>query len=392
MNVGDSKLKILYVITKSNFGGAQRYVYDLATRLHGSSGGQASLPRENFEVTVILGGSEALYRNLIAKGVRTISIPTLANKINIVRDIAAFFSMFFLFRRERADIIHLNSSKAGVMGALAARLSGCKKIIFTAHGWAFTEDRVAPVQAAIKAMQWLTIFLAHHTIAVSKKTQEEAPKALVKNKITVIQNGIEQQEFYERNKARDLIAEKIEIPRNTFWLGTIAELHPNKGLRYAIDAVKNFSQKHSGKVVYCIIGDGNERAILAENIRKHSLEKHIFLFGNMENAARYLKAFDCFLLPSIKEGFPYVLLEAGLAEIPVIATRVGGVPEIVSHKKGGLIVPPRDSRTLARALSKIYDNKRERKVFAENLHQEVLSSFSKKKMLEKTIRIYQQAL
>ncbi len=114
------KTKILYVITKGNFGGAQRYVFDLATHF-----------KEDCEVAVALGAGETLERKLTEKNVRTIKIPDLSRDVSLISDIKSFFFLIRVFQKERPDVVHLNSTKIGALGALAARIAGIQKIIFT---------------------------------------------------------------------------------------------------------------------------------------------------------------------------------------------------------------------------------------------------------------------
>ncbi|NIT73939.1 glycosyltransferase family 4 protein, partial [candidate division KSB1 bacterium] len=140
------KKKVLYVITKSNFGGAQRYVYDLAT----------NLPRAQYDVSVAAGGSGELIARLNEHHIPVITIERLGRDIRLLNEIVVFLKLVALFRRTRPDVVHLNSSKIGGLGALAARIYNMlpkgnplkaesyklkAKIIFTAHGWAFNEPR-----------------------------------------------------------------------------------------------------------------------------------------------------------------------------------------------------------------------------------------------------------
>src|SRR5690606_30501769 len=142
-----SKRKILFLITKSNWGGAQRYVYDLA----------AGLPEEEFETLVALGGDGPLTDKLRSQGVRVVPLPALQRDMSIDKDIQSFFDIWAIIRVERPHIFHVNSSKAGLFGALIGRLAGVPKIIFTAHGWGFNEDRPGWQKLAIKFGHWLTI-------------------------------------------------------------------------------------------------------------------------------------------------------------------------------------------------------------------------------------------
>ena len=134
------KHKVLIVITKSNWGGAQKYVFDLAT----------NLSRDKFDVRVIFGGHGILAEKLEEAGITTISIPELGRDVSILKDIKVFFKLWSIFKKQKAEIVHVNSSKIGGIGALAGRLSGAKKIVFTAHGWAFNENRSSLSKNIIK--------------------------------------------------------------------------------------------------------------------------------------------------------------------------------------------------------------------------------------------------
>ena len=123
--------RILYLITKANWGGAQRYVYDLAT----------AAKTQGYDVSVAYGEEGPLAPRLRASGIPAERIRGLARDIGWLREARAFFSLLRLLRRERPEVIHINSSKAGILGCLAARFTGVPRIIFTAHGWAFNEAR-----------------------------------------------------------------------------------------------------------------------------------------------------------------------------------------------------------------------------------------------------------
>ena len=373
----NKKKKILYIITKSNWGGAQKSVYDLATRM----------PGEQFDVSVALGGNGTLATKLAAANIRTINLPFLERDISFLRDGLAFFSLILFLWRERPDIVHLHSSKIGAMGAVAARMSCIPRIIFTAHGWAFREKRLLPVRLFIVFFQWITVMMSHANIEVSNITKHEAPLFFPRGKIVVIPNGIAEPHFLSRDEARAHLAEKTGAPLNTFWIGTIGELTGNKGYIYAIRAIADLALRAGQQLTYIIIGTGEDKEKLLESIRECRAEHSIFITAD-DNAARLLPAFDCFLLPSIKEGLPYVLLEAGLAKLTVIATRVGGIPDIIQDKKNGVLVPPRDSDALAEAIGAMAANKTMSGQYAEELFATAQRNFSLPKMIQETIALY----
>ena len=384
------KQKILYLITKSNFGGAQRYVYDLATRL----------PKESFDVRVACGGNGVLTERLQAEGILTLIIPNLIRNVNVFQDILVFSHILSLLRKERPDIIHLNSSKIGGLGALAGRLVGVKKIIFTAHGWAWHESRSPFSRAIIKTLHWITVLLCHHVITVAEKERAEmAEMPWTKNKLIAIHNGIGAIDFIEKATARDFFITKnpaLTTYKNSLWIGAIGELHKNKGYEYLLEAFGNLARTVLAKnVPLVIIGEGEERqrlenlarTVLAKNATASQTEK-VFFLGQIPDASRYLKAFDVFALTSIKEGLPYVLLEAGLAGLPVVASDIGGISEIIEDKKTGILTKSRDALVIADSLSFLLDNAHLRQSLGTALQASVTQNFPVEKMLKNTCAVY----
>lgn len=369
--------KILFVITKSNFGGAQRYVYDLATRL----------PRDTFEVAVVSGPDARgltgrLSHMLNGKQIPTIEVPALTRDIQLFDDIRAFFALAGLLREERPDIVHLNSSKAGGIGALAARIAGIKHIVFTIHGLPADENRPTAQRWLIALATWLTAILSHRTITVSQDAFERVRRfPFLFRKTTLIYNGIESPEFLTPHEARtELRAIDPTIPDSRL-LGSIGELHVNKGYDCAITAIIN-NEMH-----LVLIGDGEERDSLEKLAQESGVSDRVHFLGFVPDAAKYVRAFDTFLLPSLKEGLPYVLLEAGAAYVPIIASDIPGVRDIVLPDFTGILVE-RDPTQIASALKRLEDAHLVHSLTKE-MATRVRATFSMKTMLEKTLASYE---
>ncbi len=363
--------KILFVITKSNFGGAQRYVYDLATSL-----------TEQYEVVVALGGDGILKEKLIASGIRTIPLPSLARDISIIKELRSFIEMYEIIKKERPAILHLNSSKASGIGALAGRLLGVPRIIFTAHAWAFNEDRSWLQKNIITFLSLLTILLSHVTICVSDAVRNSFSLAYIKRKMVTVHLGIKEASPLSRSDAQAFFSAVAPITESTRLIVTIAELHPVKGLIYAIEAISEIPES-----IYIIMGEGDERGTLAQYIRDKKLEHRVFLLGYVPSASKYLTRADIFLLPSISEALGYVLLEAGLARTLVIATDVGGIPEIIHNNETGILVPPRNSMAIKKAILDVSPELHTS--VAQHLYEKVTTNFSLESMKKKTVLLYE---
>ncbi len=377
------KLKILYIITKGNFGGAQRYVFDLAT----------NLPKDKFDTVVALGDGETLGKKLKEKDISVRKVETMGRDIHFGRDFVSFFEIVKILKDERPDIVHLNSSKAGGLGALAIRILnfGSKEkiqAIFTGHGWAFNEERNLVSKTFISILHWLTILLTHKTIAVSERIKEQIKVfPFTKRKVVLIHNGISSIHFLERIIAREKL---LSGKGNSTWIGSIAELHKNKGLDYAIEGFARIATEFRNSV-FIIIGEGEERKKLEKLISHLSLEDRVFLVGFKENAATLLKAFDIATFTSRTEAFPYVPLEMGLAELPIIGNWVGGIPEIILNGESGILVQKGNIDEIEKNLRELLKDENERKRLGMNLKVRVEENFSLEKMLERTINLYENS-
>ena len=334
-------MRILYVITKANWGGAQRYVFDLACAAHAAG----------HEVAVAYGEPGLLTKRLEGASIRTIEVAGLGRDMS-TRDAGAFSTLRALFRDERPQVVHLNSAKAGGLGALAARLAGVPKIIFTAHGWAWNESRSWPARIAIRTASWLTVLLSHTTICVSRAIAEDiAWIPFTRAKLVVIHNGIQCTALASRDAARqELLPGHLE----DFWIGMVSELHPTKRVADAIEAFA-LIHKEQPRAILVVAGEGQERSRLEALIEEKDLAGRVFLLGFVPDAARAMPAFDVFLHASQSEAFAYVILEAGCAELPVVATSVGGIPEVIANGVCGLLVPPRKPEAIARALTRMFE-------------------------------------
>lgn len=372
--MGNSPKKVLFIITKGNFGGAQRYVFDLAT----------SITKQGFISTVAFGEAALLKKKLEGKNIATRVIRSFQRDINPFLEIKALKEILSVIREVNPDVIHVNSSKAGGIGALAGRISGVKNIIFTAHNWAWNEKRNIVSKLFIVLAHWVTILLCHRVICVSEAIAIQGRRLpFARKKIVVIHNGIAPIDCFDKKRAREILAPSIN--ENGTWIGMISELHQNKGVDIALEA---FDGLKNTQAHLLILGNGGEKEnLMAQKDILPSRERIHFL-GYIENASTYIKAFDLFILPSRNEAFPYVLLEAGLAKIPVIACNVGGVSELILNNKTGILIPKERADILANSIDTLLNDSSRTQDIARNLEQKVSREFSLEQMVQKTIDLY----
>lgn len=381
--MGAPRLKILFLITKSNWGGAQRYVYDLATSL-----------KQRHDVSVALGGEGRLAELLRAQHILIHAISSLGRDVRLKNEFSSFLECYRLLRRERPDVFHVNSSKAGALGALAGRLARVPHIVFTAHAWAWNEERPWYARVIIALLHWLTVILAHRTIAVSHSIYDQmAGFPFTARRMRVIHLGITPLPLLSRAQARTQFFARfpeLAAHNDAVWVATIAELHPIKGIPYLLDAMRLLHTTHPHTVAV-IIGTGDEYNALEHAIRDRALTHVVYLAGYIADAATLLSAFDLFVLPSLSEAFGYVLIEAGAASLPVIATNVGGIPDIIGDD-GGMLVPPRNASLLADAITSSIDDPSAARVLGLTLEKRVREYFTKERMVDETETLYRDLI
>jgi len=381
-------MKILYLITKSNWYGAQKYTHQLAT----------SFLQQGQEVLVCYGGGgvrgdeePGLLRDRLTEDrVRHVYLARLSRDVSLLNDIYICYALYCLYRRESPDVVHLSSSKAGGIGALAARIAGVPRIIFTSHGLAYDEARASTFFGgfSIRVATWVTFLLCHAVIMISKDTHERARSLpWCKNRVHLVYNSAPVDTvFVERIKAREQLAPGLDasIP----WMGTIAELTENKRIDTLIQAAA-LLKRRGVRFAMCLIGEGEEKESLVKLGQDEGVDGITSFAGYVPDAARYLKALDLFVLPSMKEGLPYVLLEAGRAGCAVVASDIPGNTDIVTDQETGLLFPVGDVSTLASALSLLLGDGNFRQKLKNGLQGHVERDFNTVRMLDQTLALYQ---
>jgi len=389
--VPERPLRILFAITKANWGGAQRYVYELAI----------AAKEKGYDVVVAYGTEGLLVQKLQTQGIRTIALSGVERDValfsneplrphtiidSIKREWSTLHTLIKLLKEERPDIFHVNSSKIGGLGAVAGRIARVPRIIFTAHGWAFNEHRPWWQKPLFRLLYTITLWLSHRTICVSEAVRRDM-EFFPFSHLSVVRHGITPPPLLARNEAREKLLPSM---KEAYWLGMVAELHPTKRIEDVIDALAELSTSHP-EAILVVMGEGELREKLTERIAHYGFENRVFLLGFVEDAPKYLHAFDIFVMPSRTEALGLALLEAGHAALPVVASRVGGIPEIVRHKETGLLVPKENPHALARALRALIEHPEDAKKYGEALHARVMEKFSKERMIEETFALYERS-
>ncbi|KKS44883.1 MAG: Glycosyl transferase, group 1 [Candidatus Azambacteria bacterium GW2011_GWA2_42_9] len=382
--------KILFIITKSEMGGAQRFLYELVTHLDA----------QMYVILVAAGRNGELFEKLFKKDIKTARIRNFSN-IPGIKNFLAFIEIFNLLRKFRPDILYLLSSEAGFIGSLAGSFYSLLfwrenlKIIYRIGGWAFKEPHNIFIKKIYLWSEKFSSVLKDIIIVNSEFDRQLAIKNKITkpNKITTIYNGISLNEikFFLTEEAKKFINSKILYSKfyilNSILIGTIANLYKNKGLEFLVKTMSVIKGQMSN-VTLMIIGDGPERKNLEKLIKKYKLKNNVFLLGAIPDAYKYLKALDLFVLPSIKEGQPWVILEAMAAEVPIVATNIAGIPEMIENGKSGLLVEPADPAALANAIEKMLAHPSLAQECIKNASIVVKEKFNITEMMEKNEKLF----
>ncbi|MFC1814699.1 glycosyltransferase family 4 protein [Thermodesulfobacteriota bacterium] len=322
------------------------------------------------------------------KGVTIISIPPLVRKIDPCQDIRAFISLWRLIRREKPVIVHTHSAKAGILGRLAAKISNVPVIIHTPHGHVFFGHFGFLASKLFLLMEKIFDRLTDCVVALTEGEKKDYLKFSVskKEKIVTIHSGVHINQFANAkiniNEKKKALGLKPTDPT----VGTVGWLLPIKGPTYLLEAMADVWQTYP-EVQLVFVGKGElEEKLKADALRMGAAEKVSFL-GWRDDIPEIMQIFDIFVLPSLNEGMGRVLVEAMAAGKAVVASNVGGVPDLVKHGQNGFLAKPGDARDLSGWIEKLLlDKKMRAEMGAKG---EALSrNFSVEKMVDKIDKLY----
>jgi len=390
-----NKPTILYLVTQSELGGAQKYVLDLTRGM-----------REKYNVVVGIGeqGERGwLAEQLAEEKIEYHYLANLKRDITPYRDLMALWDVARLIRQVKPDILHLNSSKVSVVGSFATKLlnrSLRPKVVYTAHGWAFNEPLSQKKRKLYYQAEKMSAQYKDRVICISRFDQRTATeeKVIPENKLTLIPNGLAPVEFLPREEARQRVWQQIDpdgelSPENRqekTIIGTIGNLYKNKGFTYLINAAKMLVD-YGLDIKLVIIGEGEERQDLEDWIAQLRLQNNVFLLGSIQSASQWLSALDIYVCSSVKEGLSYTIIEAMQAGLPIVATDIGGNPDLIADGKEGILAKPGDAEALATGIIKIL-NHSQKQALGQNARQKAINQFSLEKMTADTQKLYTELL
>ncbi len=370
-------LRIAHIITELELGGAQQNT--LYTLSH--------LNPEHYEPLLICGGGGFLDEEAKSAAWPTHFVHFLTRPVNPFKDFLALVAIYRLLRNLKPHIVHTHSSKAGVLGRIAAYLAGIPVIIHTFHGFGFTPGQSGPVRHLFILLEKACAKLSTHLIFVSRDNEEEAqylgigtqkPKSLIRSGIVI-----------QRSSLPSSIREELNIPSHAWMVVSVGNFKPQKN---PMDLVKTAGAvlAQDPSIHFLLVGDGELRASVERYAEEQGIAPQVHFLGWRQDVSMILSSSNAFFLTSLWEGLPRALVEAAVAGLPVVAYAVNGVNDILMEGETGFPVPPHDTTVAAEKLLWIKNHPQEAKKLAQNARRRVEKEFDIDKMVRDQEELYGQ--
>jgi glycosyltransferase involved in cell wall biosynthesis len=345
-----AKAKIFHVITKLELGGAQKVTLMTLERL----------PRERYELGLVSGPDGLLvdWANRIPS-LRREWNEWLVREVQPVKDALAFFKLWRLFRRERPDIVHTHSAKAGIIGRWAAKLAGVPFIFHTAHGFGFNDVQRPGVRKFYISLERFTAKITTKLFIVSYANADKAEKCGMTRRgdWVLARDAIAVDEFLaERPRRQKLRA--WGVPEDKVVIGMVACLKPQKSPEDFVEVAARVLAR-TDRVHFVMAGDGELRQSVEDRIHRLGIGQHVTLLGwqSEKDMPEVYRNLDVVVLTSLWEGLPCVFSEAMACELPIVATNVDGAREAIVDGENGYLHEPHDIEGMAGSVLKLIADK-----------------------------------
>jgi glycosyltransferase involved in cell wall biosynthesis len=304
------------------------------------------------------------------------------------------FQLIQLVRQGRIDVVHTHLTASRILGTIAGKLGGAKRILCHDHSSdEYLQKYPSVARFVLYPLDRLLMRFTDKVFAVSEATTKfnVEVKKIPKQKVELLHNWIDVERFSGTHGRGHRLRERWNIPREACVIGSVGRLGAQKDYRSLMRAAPHILCKHP-QTYFVIVGEGDEREALERLTDELQIREAIRLPGFMSEVEQAYSAFDIFTLPSIYEPFGLVILEAMASGCPVIATRVGGIPEIIRDEVDGILVPPQNPELLARAINRLIADDRLRTRLAEAGKESVHAGFAKSRAIRRLEEEYEKAV
>lgn len=343
--MSDFQTRVLHVITRMIVGGAQETPL-LCVALQDKSRFRGAILSG-----VETGPEGSLHGECVQRGVPLGFLPPLVRRVSPSHDARALLRLFAYFRRARPDIVHTHSSKAGILGRVAAFAARVPVRVHTVHGWSFHPQQSRAIYTAYLALEQRCAPLCHALVCVAQPDIEVGQQLNIgrPSQYRLIRSGIEVSTYRDVALSKTEARRRVGLPESAIIVGSVGRLSAQKA---PLDLVRAFAvAAHARPDVHlAMVGDGPLRARVEALVREESLEARVHFLGLRRDVPELLRAFDAFALASHWEGLPRTLPQAMAAGLPIVATRVSGVPDAVQNGLNGFLVEPAQPDALGAAL------------------------------------------
>jgi glycosyltransferase involved in cell wall biosynthesis len=382
------KIKVIEVITRLNIGGSASHVIFLA----------GGLDPARFETLLITGQEGTHEGNMMdladSVGVRPLILPELGRELSFRDDPAAIRGLYGIFQRERPQIVHTHTAKAGTVGRIAARLAGVPVVIHTFHGHIFYGYFGPWKTRLFLNIERVMTRITDRIIAVSEGLRQELTnvyRVASADKVTTIQLGFDLEDYLTCEVWRGELRRELSITTDTKLIGIVARLAPIKNLQMFLDVARRVRQERPD-VQFLLIGGGELRPTLEENVRSMGLTGIVRFLGWRRDLPRLYADMDVVALTSKNEGTPVSLIEAMASGVPVVATNVGGVPDIVVDGVNGYLVAPGDVTALTVAILDLLNRPERAQAMGQAGRRSVHPRYTVERMLTDMTELYGELL
>ena len=383
----ESPIRVARVIGRLNIGGPAQHVIHLT----------AGLPRARFE-SVLLSGreapSEGSMRALAARwAVRPIAVPGLGRRVSPVDDMRSLVFLTRFFRSFRPHIVHTHTAKAGALGRLAARLTGVPVVVHTYHGHVFHGYFSPPVTSLFLAVDRMLARSTSRLLAVSESVKRELDGYRIggPGQVTVQRLGLDLTAFLGCQVHGGELRRELGMDSRHPLVGIVARLVPIKRHEDFIAASALLAARIP-EARFLVIGDGERRTELEVLVRQKGLGERVRFLGWRHDLDRIYADLDVVVLTSANEGSPVSLIEAMAAGRPVVATEVGGVPDLVEHGVNGMLGRAGDPSATAEAIAALLADPERRRVMGEAGRKRVRDAYTIDQLVSDMDRLYTELL